>query len=195
MNELSVRQILKNILTNNTNLLNSRDELINLLKQKTPGELARELNIVQKALQCNIGEYFLKAQSTQRPSDKIDTINKVKEILKQENLQDSSIEKVTNTFIYALGWANMPKNQSPRVEKQPHFDKPIETFDISTFNKELAQLKNQINTLERNYQLILSYIKTNEESIERLRKNIELFLNNSNVIYKSSLTSNDKKNN
>lgn len=195
MNELSVRQILKDILTNNINLLNSRDKLINLLKQKTPGELARELNIVQKALQCNIGEYFLKAQSTQRPSDKINTINRVKEILKQENLQDSSIEKVINTFIYALGWANMPENQPTIIEKHPRFDKPIETFDISTFNKELTQLKNQINTLERNYQLILSYIKTNEEGIDRLRKNIELFLNNSNVIYKSSQTSSDKKNN
>ena len=177
MNELSVQQILKDILADNVNLLNSRDELINLLKQKTPSSLARELSVVQKALQCNIGEYFLKAHLSQDPSDKIYVISEVNKILAQENIQESSINKVVDTFVQALGWTNT-KAAKPATKTQIHYDKSIEKFDVNSFNKELSKLKNQVNALERNHQLILEYLKANQQEINRLRTNIELFLNN-----------------
>ena len=59
----SVRDIFRQILDEDRNLLNSRDELSKKLEQEVPAALTRDMKPIQTALQQNIGELFLATPS------------------------------------------------------------------------------------------------------------------------------------
>lgn len=110
----SLQNILKKILKNDINLLNSRNELIDKVKAQISGNDIREFSAIQKALQNNVGELFLKATLENTPEAKEEAKTKVSEILHQQNVQEKRIQMVIDTFVYALEW-----NKSKKEETKP----------------------------------------------------------------------------
>lgn len=115
-NKDSVQDILKELLNKDINLLSSRDGLYNQLDEKVPGRYRRELAPIQKAIQNNIGELFLKAQMDNTDESRNDAKEKAAEILRQNNIQERTIQKVINTFVYALDWK---KTEQKSEEENP----------------------------------------------------------------------------
>lgn len=103
-NGASVYQILKDILTENIMLLNSRDELIRLLDEKTPGSSQRELSSIIKALQYGAGEIFLQAYNANTSETRGNAVKRVRKILDDNNMQERTVQSVIDIFSYALGW-------------------------------------------------------------------------------------------
>lgn len=132
----SIEQILRDILFKDKNLLASRDELYNQLKEQVPGRYAKDLFTVRKALQYNVGEIFLAADNENIDESKEKAKQKVKEILQKNNMQEKSIEKVISIFVDALAW---------NKKKENNIEKEIETkVDVEKSNKkdisEIAKL-------------------------------------------------------
>lgn len=108
----SVQEVLKELLSKDVNLLNSRDDLINQLGSKISGGATRELNPIRKALQNNVGEILLTANIDGSEEAKEEAKSKIEKILQEQNLQEKAIKKTIDTFVYALDW-NKPKEQPP----------------------------------------------------------------------------------
>lgn len=130
----SLQDILKEILANDINLLNSRNELIDKVKAQISGNNIREFSAIQKALQNNVGELFLKATFENTPEAKEETKIKVREMLHQQNLQEKRIQMVIDTFVYALDWNRQAKILSKKVVKKNII--PVKIIDI---NKPLSE--------------------------------------------------------
>ena len=178
MNELSVQQILKDILADNINLLNSRDELSTLLNQKTPGYLVRELAVVQKALQYNVGEYFLQAHLANTQTSRFIALGKVTEILQQANLQEQSIQKVIHTFLYALSWINEQKIQTSQLNNIEKENIPSQSLNIDELAQTIKFLDERINTIEdnisnTNLQTITKHL---DSEITKLKKELFFYI-------------------
>lgn len=141
--ENSVQEILKEFLAKDINLLSSRDSLYNQLDNKVSGKYRRDLSLIQKALQNNIGELFLKASIEDTDKAKDEAKNKAREILRQNNMQEKPIQKIIDAFIYALEW-----------------DKPKEKIEIN--QKETAKfIENEIS------QAKIETVETEKKPIEK----------------------------
>ena len=77
-----MEKILREILTKDKSLLGRRDELIEALDEKIPGNLRRDFTPIKKALSQNIGEKFLTGAE-----DKEATKVEVMELLKASGMQ------------------------------------------------------------------------------------------------------------
>ena len=94
-----MEKILREILTKDKSLLGRRDELIEALDEKIPGNLRRDFTPIKKALSQNIGEKFLTGAE-----DKEATKIEVMELLKASGMQAARINFVVETFVKALDW-------------------------------------------------------------------------------------------
>lgn len=115
----TVQELLKEILAKDINLLSNRD-LSNLLENKAPGSIQRDVSTVKKALQSNIniGELFLKAHMENTQEAKDEAKNKAIEALRQNNMPEKKIQKVIDIFVYALEW-NKPKETVKEETEEP----------------------------------------------------------------------------
>lgn len=118
----SLQDILKEILAKDINLLNSRNELINKVKAQISGNDIREFSAIQKALQSNVGELFLKATLENTDEAKEQTKEQVHKILQEQNIQEKRIQMVIATFIYALDWNKLK-------EEKPEFVTTVEQIE------------------------------------------------------------------
>lgn len=106
----SVRDILKEILAQDKNLLGSRDALVEKLDEAIPGALARDFNPIKAALQENVGEMFLAADSADEEG-RTAAKEKILQLLRDKNIQDRRAQNVVDAFIYALGWESAPTGE------------------------------------------------------------------------------------
>ena len=184
MSQISVQQILKDILDNDIKLLNSRDKLIRLLDEKVPARLSRDVTAVQKALQYGVGEYFLQAYLSSEQSSKFIAIGKVTEKLKELNLQEKAIEKIINTFAYALNWnITTTSNYDLNTSESSNDSNLVQTID---------GLQRQINALKKQ----LTDSKPNKVTVnkpaqnkQKLKENILIILTQNNYIKRITLNS------
>ena len=106
----SVRDILKEILAQDKNLLGSRDALVEKLDEAIPGALARDFNPIKAALQENVGEMFLAADSADEEG-RAAAKEKILQLLRDKNIQDRRAQNVVDAFVYALGWEAAPTGE------------------------------------------------------------------------------------
>ena len=106
----SVRDILKEILAQDKNLLGSRDALVEKLDEAIPGALARDFNPIKAALQENVGEMFLAADSADEEG-RTAAKEKILQLLRDKNIQDRRAQNVVDAFVYALGWEAAPTGE------------------------------------------------------------------------------------
>jgi hypothetical protein len=104
----SVRDIFRQILDEDKNLLNSRDELSKKLEQKVPAALTRDMKPIQTALQQNIGEMFLATPSDDAEKQAA-VCQQAEELLQQDGMLQNRAADVVNTFAYAMGWNDEPE--------------------------------------------------------------------------------------
>jgi len=99
----SVPEILKSILVQDKNVLNSRDELVTRLENEVPGALTRDMKPITNALQKNVGEIFLAADEAD-DEKKAEAKQMVMKILAQDGVQEKRARDVVEAFVYALNW-------------------------------------------------------------------------------------------
>lgn len=154
--ENSVQEILKEFLAKDINLLSSRDSLYNQLDNKVSGKYRRDLSLIQKALQNNIGELFLKASIENTDKAKDEAKNKAREILRQNNMQEKPIQKIIDAFIYALEW-DKPKEKIEINQKETA--KSIEN-DIS--QSKIETIETEKKPIEEKT-LVVEHVKLEDE--------------------------------
>lgn len=168
----SVQEILKQILAEDINLLNSRDTLYNQLEEKVPSRYKRELSAVQKALQNNIGELFLKAKLENTESSKVEAKSKTIDILRQNNIQERTIQKVVAIFAYALEWYELIEEvEDEEIEaintinsKQLNLEDVV--FSIKCLNENLAKHEKDLSDIK-------SYLNNINGELSKQKKEIE----------------------
>ena len=101
--EVSVREIFRQILKDDQNLLNSRDELSKRLEKEVPAALTRDMKPIQAALQKNIGEIFL-AAAEGNEAKRQEACAKAIADLEQDGMLEKRAQEVVSTFVYALEW-------------------------------------------------------------------------------------------
>lgn len=184
MSQISVQQILKDILDNDIKLLNSRDKLIRLLDEKVPARLSRDVTAVQKALQYGVGEYFLQAYLSNEQSSKRIALGKVTEKLKELNLQEKAIEKIINTFAYALNWnITTTSNYDLTTNELSNDSNLVQTID--GLQRQINALKKQLTDSKSNK------VTINKPSLDKqkLKENILIILTQKNYIKRITLNS------
>ena len=112
----SVRDIFRQILDEDRNLLNSRDELSKKLEQEVPAALTRDMKPIQTALQQNIGELFLATPSDDAEKQAA-VCQQAEELLQQDGMLQNRAADVVSTFAYAMGWNDEP--EVVRTEEDP----------------------------------------------------------------------------
>lgn len=98
-----LQNILRDILTENKSLLNSRDALISRLDEAVPGSMVRDFNPLRAALAANVGEIFLVADGGGE-DEHCAARQKAMQLLLARNMQEKRIHDVIDTFVYALRW-------------------------------------------------------------------------------------------
>ena len=100
---VSVKNLLREILQEDRNLLTDRDNLIARLGTQTTGAMMGEFTSLKTALQKNIGERFLAADDASE-EEKATVCSEVKAQLIQEGMQERRAGDVVEALSYALGW-------------------------------------------------------------------------------------------
>ena len=105
--EKTVEKVLQRILTKDINLLISRNVLVEELEENVPAKYSREVAMIQKAFQYNIGEIFLKANNENTVEARRESKIQIENILRSNNIQEKNIQKLIKIFEYALSWKSV----------------------------------------------------------------------------------------
>lgn len=103
-----MEKILSEILADDKEILNRREDLIAKLDEKVPSNLTRDSLVIKNALRLNIGEFFYCGE-----------VDKVREILKSSGMNEARINFVVDTFTKALGLDKVPVAKEIKVESPP----------------------------------------------------------------------------
>ena len=151
-NEKPIEKVLQEILIKDINLLISRNALVEQLEKNVSPKYSREIAMIQKALQYNIGELFLKANNENTVESKRENKAKIKEILQSNNIQERNIQKLIKIFEYALSWEN------------------IDEIDIDEKNKDINNTEEVTKNKDKNQQnndLLIKELKRNIDELEK----------------------------
>lgn len=103
-----MEKILSEILADDKEILNRREDLISKLDEKVPSNLTRDCLVIKNALRLNIGEFFYCGE-----------VDKVREILKSSGMNEARINFVVDTFTKALGLDKVPVAKEIKIETPP----------------------------------------------------------------------------
>lgn len=103
-----MEKILSEILAEDKEILNRREDLISKLDEKVPSNLQRDCLVIKNALRLNVGEFFYSGE-----------VDKVREILKSSGMNETRINFIVDTFTKALGLDKVPVAKEIKIETPP----------------------------------------------------------------------------
>ena len=151
-----MEKILSEILADDKEILNRREDLIAKLDEKVPSNLTRDSLVIKNALRLNIGEFFYCGE-----------VDKVREILKSSGMNETRINFVVDTFTKALGLDKVPVAKEIKVESPPPKLKiesarpPIETKNESA----RVSLDKKLNDKSEDKKIFSSAVEDVQEEI------------------------------
>ena len=155
--ENNLKDILRDLLNKDKNLLNRRDELIAQLGDKIKPSMLRDYKTIVKVLQnYNVGEIFLAVDGLDRNQHN-EAIYQVHQLLNQTGMQEKRINFVIETFVGALGWTDneqvpsytydIPINTPPPVVDDD-YDEFIEAYNDIEDDEDSADFVETFNVKE-----------------------------------------------
>ena len=105
---IGMKEILTKVLLEDKSILSRREELTERLKRDLPGNLVRDCTSIEKAMKrCNIGEWFLSADS-KGEAERKNTKERAFNALLESGMLSSRAKFVVETFASALEWDKIP---------------------------------------------------------------------------------------